>query len=401
MNYDKKELMNEGWESMSKMLDQEMPVEKKDRTFLWMFLFVLLAFGSGVGVGQFILAQKISKAKKVAALPTLDLPLNQAVSAVNQADLSNLSTLNISAHNVVAHNYSAFANTAPESINNSFQNNSTHHNSLAHNSVQKPVNFAALNAATLMGYAAVATSFSTPKNSEQKTALVLSQQRDKHNELFAINLFTANELNSKPLPVYYLPDSNDKVKKLSKWEIALALGAGINWRSESKVASLKTEWLYKLGKDNAIGFEFVLAAEDEIDFFRNEPILVQPTDSRFAPDVLAVADGKEPTKSYSRVTNPRQLRYAGGAVISQDIGYRFYTNVAAGIDVLQNTFSAVSQPDQVKYHLGGYSSISAGYHLTKIIDFEVSGTKSWSLQNTEGFTAGNINHLVAGIKLSF
>ncbi len=374
MKYDKKDMMNEGWESMAKMLDQEMPTEKKDRTFLWMFFFVLLAFGSGLSLGQYLQSYKIAKAKKVAVLPSIDHTVGESISSTNFPIQEG-------------YQLPAFANEKVQKVD---ATNSTDINTpltpvINHSVITKPQ----------------AAIINITEETNGNASQVLSQNRAQHKEMIGFKKKAFDALTSNEIALNYFLFTTNKVKKPRKWHTAIALGTGINLGTQSKVGSIRSELLYQVGKENAIGFELMMAAEDEVYIFRKQPFVLDETETRFAPEQEAVADGKEPIKVYNRTTIPRQIRYGAGLVLSQGIGYKFYANLSAGVDVLKNTYTSDDMPDEVVYRWGGYSSISTGYHLTRHIDFEVSGTKSWSLSNMEGFVPGKINHLVAGLKFSF
>lgn len=374
MKYDKKDMMNEGWGSMAKMLDNEMPQEKKDRSFLWMFLFVLIAFGSGLTLGQYLESYKIAKAKKVAHLPAIDLNAEHAITSIN--DFKRLDI-----------------NAVPAFANEKIQETTVSEI------------FTVLNPTTIVlskpNQSELKTSDFSAINKEEKVSQVLSQDKSKQSKLIDPISQSSNELNSDEVALNYFLITDNKVKKPRKWGTSLTLASGINLGTQTKVGSAKGELLYQIGKENAIGFELMVTAEDEVYFFRNQPLELDASETRFAPDSEAVSDGKEPTKVYNRTTIPRQFKYGAGLVLSQGIGYKFYTNLSAGVDLLKNTYTSDDMPDEDVYRWGAYSSVSAGYHLNKHIDFEVSGTKSWSLTNTEGFVPGRINHLVAGLKFSF
>lgn len=402
MKYPKKDLMNEGWTSMEALLNQEMPTDKKDYNKLLLVLLVLFAFGVGMWTGTKVTTQK---ATAEVTQKTMKSTPNQAVSM-----LSVIPKLTPNSHNssTVANNDEA-VNTSKINTKSSSSANLTQVKTQSrYNSNQ-----ALINQNQPTNSESVAIAVNQTESIQEK--LYLAHAIEKTEEAYANNNISLSGLNligmlpsknilSQGVPTSYLPRSSAKLRNKTNWVLGLGLNTGINVDRNTKVLSLNSDWMYKIGKQNSIGVQFLYAAEDEFGFFPNnneEPISV----STIKPEIEEESDGRN--KDPELTQNSRQYRFAAGLVIQQEVGYRFYSNFAFGIDMLQNSYSEVAQlkshniAKNIQYHFGGYTSFALGYRISELVDLEISATKSMLIDGPGIYKPGNSDHIVGGVKISF
>jgi len=75
--------------------------------------------------------------------------------------------------------------------------------------------------------------------------------------------------------------------------------------------------------------------------------------------------------------------------------------------LIQNSYSnelaykSLNTIDDIKYHWGGYTSIAFGYRISRLIDFELSGTKSLLGKQSGEYQRGSTDQITGGLKISF
>ena len=384
MKYSKEDLLNEGWASMETLLNKEMPTDKKDNSkYLLVILAVLFAFGIGMWTGTQIPADKgtaevndhkIKPVTKASQFSMLHLD-SEPASSMNQLEAVNKVQASVSKVRATTES------VIPKKAN-----------------INREKNTSALQSAMSAEQVAQHT---IEKTQSTTTIPNFSFSRPIDRSLFHLGMVSVlpfKEMISEHAKTSYLPRITNEIKNKTKWVLGLGLNTGVNVDRNTKVLSINSDWMYKIGKQNAIGVQFLYAAEDEFGFFpKSEDPKTngrpQPTEGR--------NNGKELTQ------NSRQYRFAAGLVVQQEIGYRFYSNFALGFDMLQNSYSedvkfkSLVNSQDIQYHFGGYTSLAVGYRLSKLVDLEISGTKSVLLQDAGIYRPGNSDHIVGGIKISF
>ena len=385
MNADRKDLMNEGWNAMEALLNEEMPKKSKNYNFLLLALLVFVAFSGGYWAGtsgldnkQTLDLENIPTQKAVTAIPTsnqVDYTFAKETENPNQKVLSK--TINTKA--------TKNTKVSPSTI--ASNNQIIERSELANLETNKT---------SLQNFTIYSQEEQFPKTPDQ------GSPKDDITAFDHAMLLSPDQLLSTALAVSYLPRSNNRVKKATNWVLGLGLSSGINPGRNTKVASFKSEWMYKVGKDNSIGLELIYAAEDKFGFlnFGEEPTIERGGER----------GGKETTgrdKVEELIQNSRQFRYAAGLVLQQDFGYRFYSNLGAGVNLMQNSYSnelvykSLNTIDDIKYHWGGYTSIAFGYRISRLIDFELSGTKSLLGKQGGEYQRGSTDQITGGLKISF
>ena len=395
MKYSKKDLMNEGWASMETLLDKEMPANKKDYNYALIALFVLFAFSIGIWTGTQISTDKNTAE---AIKQNLDNKSSQEVSMLQVSPKATSTIKTSESANVAESNQSLVKDELKNLVDDRGQQNKFNISPgieqgevITHSISNETINHTALNEVT-----AYQTSF------VENTVNSTIAENKAGSEFNLVNLIPFKEINSEGIPTSYLPRSNDKIKNNTNRVLGLGLSTGVNVDRNTKVLSLKSDWMYKIGKQNSVGVQFLYAAEDEFGFFPMHEDPVKPTTNRPGTEE---SEGRSSTKEFKQ--NSRQYRFASGLVIQQEIGYRFYTDFAFGIDMLQNSYSediqlkSLNNTKDIQYHFGGYTSVSLGYRISKLVDLEISGTKSMLIEGTGVYKPGNSDHLVGGVKISF
>ena len=381
----KKELMNEGWNAMESLLNEEMPTKPKDHNYLLIGLLVFCAFGGGLWLGTSIDKQQAN---------ALTYNIGQADDAASDMHLiastaiGDVITKN-PIKNIVSTQIQKFLGTSPNK-------NQVQSTSIAETTVQKFTSVTYNNTTTT----SIQNSNINNQEVQELNAAASSISRDELFDVEGVGNITTDELLSQSLAVSYLPRANQKVKKPTRWVLGLGMSSGVNPARDTKVASLKSEWMYKLGKQNAIGLEFIYAAEDKFGFLNfgdDSPEAVQTE-----------REGKPSRETLEElIQNSRQFRYAAGLVLQQELGYRLYSNVGAGVNLIQNSYSneiafkSLNTIDNVKYHWGAYTSLTLGYRISRLIDLELIGTKSLLGQQDGQFQGGSTDQITGGLKISF
>jgi len=387
MKYSKKDLMQEGWASMETLLNEEMPTQTKDNNYKLIALFVLCAFGIGIFTGT-KLNTKGSTAEVI--YRSVVNPVNEQSISMNNQDASHRN------QQVVLQDVSQekdLQNTMIVDQNQFASTNGFPVNALATNEnifQQESQMVADFNQAP-------SQEFSLDNNApvrQPNAPSVFDEEQSKGINL--LSLIPFKKFVTKGLVSSSIPQQDSDLREQSNWVLGFGMNTGVNIDRNTKVLSLNSDWMYKLGKNNSIGVQVLYAAEDEFaSSSAEEPVNAKPDPK-----------GQEAKPAGINIQSPKQYRVATGLIIQQEIGYRFYSNIAFGVDMLQNSYSddlglrSYNNVEQVKYHFGGYSSLSLGYKLSKLIDLEVSGTKSMFLDDAI-YVPGNSNQIVGGVKINF
>ncbi len=379
MKYDKKDLMNEGWKAMESLLNEEMPSQSKSNNYVLVSLFVCIAFGLG-----FLFGTQIEDKNANVSIDTDSTSPNVALAKF----------------------YKSFENTTEikplhKVLNRILPERKKIKSSDKHFVSNGIADQQALDSNKKIG-SEVKKDNEIFINSE---GLTLSNDnvvvREKINQEF-LSQVGQSSLQSNGLSTTYLPRLSGKYKKSTNWILALSLSSGINPSRDTKVASLKSEWLYRIGNNSAVGLEFIYAAEDKFGFlnFGETPV---ETPSRNKPSTEQ--GGRENVEAL--IQNSRQFRYAAGLVYQLNLGERFYSNISGGFNIMQNSYSnelaykSLNTIEDIRYHWGGYTSLAIGYRISKLVDFEISGTKSLLHTESRAFERGDTDHIVGGLKISF
>ena len=386
MKYDKKDLMNEGWNAMETLLNEEMPTKSKNYNFLLLGLLVFAAFGGGYMLGTSNLDNK--QTVEQATIPT-----NEAV------------TLNSSAHQPNNIFTEKLKKPIQKVLSKISKRKSTNNSITTQPAVALNTQITEQSELANLDINYTSNQNSTIYSQEEQLSKTLDFETAKAeiNPFDQAMLLSSDKLLSQAFAVSYLPRTNNKINKPTNWVLGIGLSSGINPGRDTKVASFKSEWMYKVGKQNAIGLEFIYAAEDKFGFlnFGDEPAVAQGVERAEKPG----STGRD--KVEELIQNSRQFRYAAGLILQQDFGYRFYSNIGAGINLIQNSYSnelaykSLNTIDDIKYHWGGYTSIAFGYRISRLIDFELSGTKSLLGKQGGEYQRGSTDQITGGLKISF
>lgn len=384
MKYSKKDLINEGWASMETLLNEEMPTNKKDNNYGLIALFVLFAFGLGLFTGTQLdsmdTAEVINQESSTLVKENAVSFLNKSTSKP-QIDHANKINKNTGSQEKALNKDLVAQNEYAANPNKLIENASTSNELRVANFNQAPNTHSIL---------------SQDVSSKETIMPAFAEMKSKFDFSF-LSLAPLKKLFKKEQAKAKSPIITDKVENNSNWVLGLGMNTGFNIDRNTKVLSLNSDWMYKVGKQNSIGVQVLYAAEDN--FSSNENA------SRTTPAPKG-QQGGERNPSAVPTLNSKQHRIATGLVIQQEIGYRFYSNFAFGVDMLQNYYTqegqlkSLSNVQEVRYHLGGYSSLSLGYRLSNLVDLEVSGTKSILVRDA-GYVPGNSNHIVGGVKINF
>jgi len=391
MSYLKEDLVNEGWTSMEKLLNEEMPVKKKENNHnnKLIALFVLCAFSLGIFAGSH-LKQKGSTAE-VIQLQTPKLEKNSKEISYNTSPTRPVQNLQ---EFVQYNDKQVIQESKATEIEKVYQENDVvKSNVLGANQknqiaeiYQAPMQETFVNSGGRANEILATNPVVTEEDEKQSSFLSLAPLRNFVSKTFA---------------AVTGPKVTDKVKEKSNWNVGIGMNTGVNMDRNTKVVSVNSDWMYKLGKQNAIGLQLLYSAEDDLIFNTEEPTVTKET----RPNPRG---GQSAGRNPVTVTNPdsRQLRLATGLIIQQEIGYRFYSNFAFGVDMLQNSYTQQAElrspnnTEEVRYHIGGYSSVALGYRLSTLVDLELSGTKSLFMKETD-YVPGNSNQIVGGVKINF
>ncbi len=396
MKYSNGDLMNEGWASMETLLNKEMPTSnKKDYNYWLIGLFVVFAFVVGLVTGSQI-PTKTATAELIKEEVINLKPAKDISSILAPQSETNKSTLSATTQSSTS---SALINKVSFNSDPSAQENTSNPISLVNHS--KTNNRETV--VSKMNQSPNPMVIETESSKIDPSIAFANVANASLNNVSLIGMIPFKKMVSNGLSASYLPRNSSKAKQKTNWVLGLGLSTGINVDRNTKVLSLNTDWMYRIGKQNAIGVQFLYSAEDEFGFFNSNENPAPPASVR--PDPKEEGTGRNPIRNLT--PNSRQYRFATGLVIQQEVGYRFYSNFAFGIDMLQNSYSedvqlkSLTNVSDIQYHFGGYTSVAIGYRLSNLVNLEISGTKSMLIQDAGIYKTGNSDHIVGGLKISF
>jgi len=322
--------MNEGWASMETLLNEEMPTKTKDNNYKLVALFVLCAFVAGIFTGT-KLDTKGSTAEVIdQTFPqSIDQePISYSKQISTNADIQSVANKKVDDQvhlnpSEAEQNQIAFTDIFQEVSLATNENLDNHKNLVVADFNQAPTRSISLYNELL------------PQEVNSPSGTIEEEETKKLNFL---SLIPFKKFASKGLAAASAPKLEEKANDESNWIMGFGMNTGVNMNRNTKVVSLNSDWMYKLGKNNAVGVQVLYAAEDEFEFSEaaDEPV------ETLAPSPKG--QNQSPSRNPVAVITPssKQYRLATGLIIQQDFGYRFYSNFAFGVDMLQNRYVEVS-----------------------------------------------------------